>query len=307
VSADPVGEALAEASLDRWLAESARWAEELLQRWIHEEADGAAGPLHAAMAYAVLGGGKRLRPALVRLCCSALGGRDEDCAPAAAAVELIHTYSLVHDDLPCMDDDDVRRGKPSAHRRFGEATAVLLGDGLQALAFEILATLPERHGGVTADATLAAVATLSRAAGAQGLITGQALDLAPPARSLEMVSRIHEHKTARLIAAAMEIGAIVACAGETERARASEAGLLAGRAFQIVDDVLDVEGQSETLGKTPGKDARGGKLTYAAVAGTAGARVAARELARQARALLPAGGAEAPLGLLIDFLVERGA
>jgi geranylgeranyl pyrophosphate synthase len=269
---------------------------------------GAHAPMQEAIRYAVLGGGKRVRPLLCLWTHDAVSGHHRPAAlDAGCAVECVHAYSLVHDDLPCMDDDDVRRGKPSAHRRFGEATAVLLGDGLQALAFEILATLPERHAGVTADVTLSAVAALASAAGTRGLITGQALDLAPPARNLEAVSRIHEHKTARLIAAAMEIGAVVAGAGGDERGRALEAGLLAGRAFQIVDDLLDVEGRPETLGKTPGKDAKGGKLTYPAVAGPAAARKEARDLARRARALLPTGAAEAPLGLLIDFMVERSA
>ena len=217
----------------------------------------------------------------------------------------MHTYSLVHDDLPCLDDDDLRRGRPSLHRRFDEATAILTGDALLALAFEIL-------GGVEAPAGVAldTVGVLASAAGTGGLITGQALDLEHTGRGgdLALVERIHEFKTARLIAASMEMGAVLAWNGEAPagdaRARVQRAGLLAGSAFQIVDDLLDVQGDAATLGKTPRKDAARGKLTYPAAAGIAATEAAARERTEKALGCLPEA-ASAPLAALIGFVAER--
>jgi len=262
-----------------------------------------------ALQYALTGGGKRMRPLLCLWTHDVVAGRDDAPSRAAAleaacAIECVHTYSLVHDDLPCMDDDDLRRGRESLHRRFDEATAVLAGDALLTLAFELLAAL-ELSPGVA----LETVRVLSTAAGTAGLISGQALDLEltgkPDTTGVEMVERIHERKTARLIAAAMEVGAIVAQpadAGARERAR--RAGLLAGSAFQIVDDVLDTTGDAATLGKTPGKDRETGKPTYAAAVGSAAALATAHErIALALRALPEAAGT--PLAGLFHFVAER--
>jgi geranylgeranyl diphosphate synthase type II len=261
--------------------------------------------MREAIAYSLLDGGKRLRPLLCLWSHDALGGARRDAAlDAACAVECVHTYSLIHDDLPCMDDDDFRRGKPSSHRRFGEAVAVLAGDALLNLAYEVLFTLGGRRA-LADSATVEAGRVLAHAAGTGGLITGQALDLAAAAGGgLALVERIHEHKTARLIAAACEIGAILADAPGEARARFRRAGTAVGSAFQIVDDLLDLEGSQETLGKTPGKDVHGDKLTYPSVAGSGKARERARELLAQALDDLPEAGGT-PLATLMVRAVER--
>ncbi len=259
-----------------------------------------------AIAYSLLGGGKRLRPLLCLWTHDAfLGTRRTAALDAACAIECVHTYSLVHDDLPCMDNDDLRRGKPSSHRRFGEATAVLVGDALLNLAYEVLARVG-RHG-LSADAVVDAVAVLATAAGTAGLITGQALDVAPDANSnAAAVDRIHEFKTARMIAASMELGTVAAGASADARERVRRAGLLAGSAFQIIDDVLDLEGSEESLGKTPGKDVNEGKVTFPSVVGVERARQTARERVGAALAAIPEA-AGTPLGDLIGYFVRRSS
>jgi geranylgeranyl diphosphate synthase type II len=261
--------------------------------------------MREAIRYSLLGGGKRMRPLLCLWTHDALLGARRDAAlDAACALECVHTYSLIHDDLPCMDDDDFRRGQPSSHRRFGEAVAVLAGDALLTLAFEILSTIGSRHD-VTPALALVAVATLSRAAGTDGLIAGQALDLSPPApRDADVVAAIHLRKTAVLIAASMETGAILAGRDDADCARVRRAGVEAGLAFQIADDVLDLEGEQETLGKTPGKDVDRGKLTLPSVIGIEAARSRARDHVRSALTGLPEA-AGTPLEALIRHIVER--
>jgi geranylgeranyl pyrophosphate synthase len=256
-----------------------------------------------AIRYTLLGGGKRVRPLLCLWTHDALGGQNRDAAlDAGCALECIHTYSLVHDDLPCMDDDDFRRGQPSAHRRFGEAVAVLTGDALLTLAFEILGTIPSRCT-LAPELALAATATLAHAAGTGGLISGQALDLDPPApRDEATVGEIHRRKTAALIGASVELGAIVAGQGEADRSRIRHAGIEAGLAFQIIDDILDIEGEQETLGKTPHKDVDRGKLTLPSVIGVDLARARAHRHVESALAGMPAA---APLEMLIRHIVER--
>jgi geranylgeranyl pyrophosphate synthase len=272
--------------------------------------------MREAMAWSLLGGGKRLRPLLCLWTHDLVGGGAREAAlDAACAIECVHTYSLVHDDLPCMDDDDFRRGRPSSHRQFGEATAVLAGDALLTLAFLILSTIPERHGGGGVEEALEMTRVLASAAGTAGLIAGQALDLSGSGSSgdLEGVRRIHANKTARLIAAAMEIGAVAGGAGARERARIREAGTRAGEAFQIVDDVLDREKDREELGKTPGKDAAADKLTFPAVVGVEKSREESAQLIVSARTLLGGegiaadGDVKARMWDLFDFMVERGA
>jgi len=272
--------------------------------------------MREAMSWSLLGGGKRLRPLLCLWTHDLVGGSQRGVAvDAACAIECVHTYSLIHDDLPCMDDDDFRRGLPSSHKQFGEATAVLAGDALLTLAFQILATIPERLGGGGVENVLDMIQVLSVAAGTGGLITGQALDLAGSARrgDLEGVRKIHINKTARLIAASMEMGAVAGMAASKVRARVKEAGTVAGEAFQITDDVLDCEMDSETLGKTPGKDALADKLTYPAVVGVEKSREEASLLIASAGSILTGGGVAADreastrLLALFAYLVERGA
>jgi geranylgeranyl diphosphate synthase type II len=286
---------------------------------LHEILDAMANEhqgMRQAMSWSLLGGGKRLRPLLCLWTHDLVGGSRRGMAlDAACAIECVHTYSLIHDDLPCMDDDDVRRGKPSSHVQFGEATAVLAGDGLLTLAFHILSTVPERHGTDGVEDVLEMTKLLAAAAGTGGLITGQALDLSGSAQSgdLEGVRRIHKHKTARLIAASMEIGAVAGGAGRKDRARIQEAGLLAGEAFQITDDVLDGEQDAQTLGKTPGKDARADKLTFPAIEGVERSREEAAMLIGSAGTILSGGGTAVDreaLSRMVDlfaYLVSRGA
>jgi len=263
--------------------------------------------MNEAVRYSLLGGGKRVRPLLCLWTHDALRGTARDAAlDAACALECVHTYSLIHDDLPCMDNDDFRRGQPSSHRRFGEAVAVLAGDALLALAFEIMATIAGRREATT-DRCLSATAILARAAGMAGLISGQALDMSPPAdRDAESVGEIHMRKTGFLIAAAMEVGAVFAGAAPEVCRRVHDAGLEAGQAFQITDDVLDIEGAQETLGKTPGKDVDRGKLTLPSVVGVEAARARALDHVQAAMALMPEA-AGTPLEMLVRHIVERAS
>ena len=262
-----------------------------------------------AIGYSLLAVGKRLRPLLCLWTHDALDGTHRDAAiDVGCALECIHTYSLVHDDLPCMDDDDLRRGRPSSHRQFGEATAVLTGDALLTLSFEILAGLRSRDESLDADVVIGTIRILSRAAGTAGLITGQALDLAPPQPHDEtLVERIQENKTGRLFSAAMELGALLGGAHEASRRALSSAGALAGGAFQITDDLLDNEKDKETLGKTPGKDIKNGKLTYPSVVGSKEARLRATEQIQDAISLLPPGDGFAAVQSLLLHMVERVA
>jgi farnesyl diphosphate synthase len=225
--------------------------------------------LHSAMRYATLGGGKRLRPCLVYATGSALGASPNQLDAAAAAVELIHAYSLVHDDLPAMDDDSLRRGRPTVHLAYDEATAILAGDALQALAFSVLARAP-----LPAERLVAMLRVLGDASGASGMAGGQALDLDAVGKTLDEAALIqmHTRKTGALIRAAVRMGALAAAAQTHELARLDEFATALGLAFQIRDDILDVEGDQEELGKTAGKDAEQLKPTYATVLGVERAR-----------------------------------
>lgn len=242
------------------------------------------GRLHEAMRYAVFGGGKRIRPMLCLAACAACGGEPEAAVPAAVALEMVHTYSLVHDDLPAMDDDDLRRGRPSCHRAFDEATAILVGDGLLTEAFAALAAAP----GLSAGQRVELVALLASAAGSRGMVGGQQLDLdatgADPtaADALTRLERLHGWKTGALLAGAARAGGIVAGADAAARAALERYGRAIGLAFQIVDDILDATAGSAELGKTAGKDAEAGKLTYVAVLGVGAARGRAEELLSEA-------------------------
>lgn len=278
--------------------------ERALETWL-PPAEHGAPRLAEAIRYSVFAGGKRLRPALVLASTLRAGGEQARALPYAAAVELLHTYSLVHDDLPAMDDDDLRRGRPTSHKVFGEAHAILVGDALHTLAFEILLT----H---TGDDALAAGLgrDLARGAGVDGMVAGQVEDLAadgrPPER--ERLMRIHRQKTAALIAAATRGGARAAGADGTTQEGYWRFGHHLGLAFQIIDDILDVTGTADSLGKTPGKDEATDKLTSVAVLGLEGARDLAEAELEQALAALPPAADDRrhdPLVALARFVTAR--
>ncbi|WP_010626148.1 (2E,6E)-farnesyl diphosphate synthase [Halomonas sp. KM-1] len=258
--------------------------------------------LEDAMRHALLVGGKRLRPLLVYLAGRSLGASDEALDAPAAAVELIHAYSLVHDDLPAMDDDDLRRGQPTVHRAFDEATAILAGDALQSLAFEVLARAAHPR-------LPALILTLAAAAGRDGMVGGQALDLAAIGGhpDVEALATMHAHKTGALICAAVRMGALTAVPEQDPRVAALDRYAEAlGLAFQIHDDVLDVIGDTQTLGKASGADAARDKPTYPALLGLEGARRRAQELTDEAlAALTPLGEAGDPLAQLARYMIER--
>jgi len=260
-------------------------------------------PLYEAMRYSVMAGGKRFRPALVILTARLLGADDEQALPAACAIEMVHTYSLIHDDLPAMDNDDLRRGRPTNHKVFGEAMAILAGDGLLTEAFSVLA-----HDGQAAPRTVRLVRELAAAAGPAGMVGGQAADLDAERNPASKVSveLIHALKTSRMIEAAVNLGAIVGQANRDQAAALARYGRHLGLAFQIADDVLDARGTTASLGKTAGKDAAHGKRTYVSVYGLAEAENRARaELNAALTAIVAFDGKADALRDLARFCVER--
>ena len=263
--------------------------------------------LHKAMRYSVFAGGKRLRPVLVIAGAEAVGGRMDDVMPTACAIELIHTYSLVHDDLPAMDNDDFRRGVPTNHKVFGEAMAILAGDALLTLAFGLIAD----NCRAKAQTRLAdVIADVADAAGAPGMVGGQVADLESEGVSVtaDTVDYIHAHKTGALIRTSLRVGAVICGASDAEQRALSLAGANLGLAFQIVDDVLDVVASSEELGKTAGKDLVQQKATYPALHGVEASRARARSLIDEADQALAALGPRAePIRALGRFIVERKA
>ncbi|MGB1560827.1 MAG: polyprenyl synthetase family protein [Sinimarinibacterium flocculans] len=263
--------------------------------------------LHEAMRYAS-DGGKRLRPLLVYLSGRALGIDAHRLDAAACAVEMIHVYSLVHDDLPAMDDDALRRGRPTTHIAFDEATAILVGDALQTLAFQTLAD--DAAGGLSASQRLRMVAILAHAAGSRGMVGGQAVDLESEYRQLTLaeLEALHIHKTGALIRACMQMACAAADDCPADAAQALDRyGKCVGLAFQIQDDVLDVEGNADTLGKTAGKDHASGKSTYPALLGLGAARQRAEELFAQAREALGLLGARADALLAFTEAIRQRA
>jgi farnesyl diphosphate synthase len=275
----------------------------------HVRADAPAG-LGLAMRYGVLDGGKRLRPLLVLATAQAVGGHMEAAMRAACAVELIHAYSLIHDDLPCMDNDVLRRGKPTVHVQFGEARAMLAGDAMQALAFEVLTPPPEGEADVVPDALQARLCRLlARASGVEGMAGGQAIDLASVGKPLTEAALcdMHTRKTGALLQTSVLMGA--AC-GNTSAAAwdaLSDFGAALGVAFQVVDDILDVTQDSEVLGKTAGKDADQNKPTYVSLLGLDGARERAATLHARALSALSASGLGDvhALATLADRILDR--
>jgi geranylgeranyl pyrophosphate synthase len=272
--------------------------------------DAATSRLRQAMRYSVLGGGKRLRPALVYLTGEAFGAPLSRLDAPAAAVELIHAYSLIHDDLPAMDDDDLRRGRPSCHRAFDEGTAILAGDALQALAFAVLARpWPSGSADTGAAERVLMLATLARAIGIEGMAGGQAIDLEAIGMTLDAaaIERMHRHKTGALIQASVELGAIAAGLAPGPAYPALQAfGAEIGLAFQIQDDILDVTGETSVIGKKKGADAALGKPTYPSVFGLDAARhIALQHRDRALAALEGLGTAALPLRQLAYYVVDR--
>jgi geranylgeranyl pyrophosphate synthase len=266
-----------------------------------------APPLCEAVRYAVLGSGKRFRPALVLAAYETAGGRDPAIADLAAAVEIVHAYSLVHDDLPCMDNDDLRRGRPTLHRAMGVHLATVAGFAMVPVAAAALRR-GTGHLGLSEEAARQVQRVLFRAAGGGGMIGGQVLDLLAGGTAVTRaaVTELEERKTGALIAASVEIGAVAAGAGEARRAGYRRYGLDVGLAFQIADDMLDLTATSTELGKTPGKDAKLGKLTFPALLGLDRAAREAERLAERAVAHLEAVGVSSPLlAALARFVVAR--
>ena len=260
--------------------------------------------LAESMEYSLTAGGKRLRPILLMAAADAAGGRGEDYLTSACAVEMIHTYSLIHDDLPAMDDDDYRRGKLTNHKVYGAGLATLAGDALLTMAFELLA----RQQGVPAETMLRVVREISEAVGANGMVGGQALDLASEGKRIDMdtLRRMHMAKTGALLRASVRSGAILGGADEAQLAALTEYAEAFGLAFQITDDILDVTGDAAAIGKPVGSDERNHKSTYVTLTSLEEAKRLAREAADRAHeALAPLGGKAAFLDELAEYLVTR--
>ncbi|HLV29150.1 MAG TPA: farnesyl diphosphate synthase [Burkholderiaceae bacterium] len=292
-----------------WLASRVQQVEAMLEHAL-PAADAVPARLHQAMRYAVLGGGKRVRAALVYAAGEASLQSAAAAAPqqialdhAAAAVEFVHAYSLVHDDLPCMDDDTLRRGRPTVHVQYDEATAMLAGDALQPLAFESLGLMP-----IAPALVVQAIQLLARAIGSQGMVGGQAIDCESVGHVLEQdtLQQMHRMKTGALLEASVLLGGVVAGASSIVREGLEKYAAAVGLAFQVADDILDVTADTATLGKTAGKDLRENKPTYVSTLGLDGSRELLRELGDEARAaLLPLGPSANRLAGLADFIIGR--
>ncbi len=266
--------------------------------------------IHRAVRYSLFAGGKRIRPLLVLAACDAVGGERARALPLACAVEMIHTYSLIHDDLPAMDNDDLRRGKPTSHKVFGEAIAILAGDALLTRAFHLMVEMPADADADACRLRLAATALLGEACGTTGLIGGQVVDLESEGRAIPAaeLEQLHRAKTGALLSACVRGGALLGGAGPDEVERLGRYASSIGLAFQIVDDVLDATEGAERLGKTAGKDQAAQKATYVSVHGLERARAMARELLGQALAELEPFGTRAQgLAELARAIVDRRA
>jgi geranylgeranyl diphosphate synthase, type II len=264
--------------------------------------------VHTAMRYSIFAGGKRVRPILMLAACEAVGGAIEQAMPAACAMEMIHTYSLIHDDLPAMDDDDFRRGNPTNHKVFGEAIAILAGDALLTEAF-ILLSAPQHQGKVTPERMLAVIQEIGHCAGSRGMVGGQVVDMeceGKPDIDLATVQYIHTHKTGALLKASVKAGALLGGADDIKLAAMTKYGEATGLAFQIADDVLDIEGTTAEIGKDAGSDQARGKATYPAIVGIAEAKRRAQELVQIALdALTPFDAKADPLREIAHYIVAR--
>ncbi|MEK6538330.1 MAG: polyprenyl synthetase family protein [Nitrospirota bacterium] len=257
--------------------------------------------LYESMRYSLSAGGKRIRPILSIAACEAVGGRTEDVIPAAIAIEMIHTYSLIHDDLPAMDNDDLRRGKPTNHKVFGEATAILAGDGLLTLAFSILSGVSN---------SMKIIHEIALAAGPEGMVGGQQLDIENEGKNIDVkaLEELHRRKTGALILAAVRSGGIAGGAAETQLSALTDYGMKIGLAFQIADDILDLEGDVEYIGKSPGKDVKQNKNTYPALLGSTESKIVARNLVDEALEALESFDEKAvPLRMIAEYIVDRNS
>ncbi len=291
--------------LDRYLKERAALVERALAQVVPEPS-GPDARLFEAMRYSLLGGGKRLRPILALASCEAVGGAPERAIGFACAVEMIHNYSLIHDDLPCMDDDDLRHGHPTNHKVYGVAMATLAGDGLLTDAFKVLAR--SASDGVPSSVVLQTVADLAHAAGSAGMVGGQVIDLQSEGRTLTLdeLKHLHAKKTGALFHASIVCGARLGGAADAQLASLGEFARALGLAFQVVDDLLDVEATTEQMGKRTGKDEAAGKATFPTLLGIEKSWQFARELEHQAQQALTGFGADAdPLRAIATFVVER--
>ena len=255
--------------------------------------------LYESMRYSLSAGGKRIRPILSIASCEAVGGMTEDVIPAAIAIEMIHTYSLIHDDLPAMDNDDLRRGKPTNHKVFGEATAILAGDGLLTLAFSILSGVSN---------SMKIIHEIALAAGPEGMVGGQQLDIENEGKNIDVkaLEELHRRKTGALILAAVRSGGIAGGAAETQLSALTDYGMKIGLAFQIADDILDLEGDVEYIGKSPGKDVKQNKNTYPALLGLAESKIVARNLVDEALEALESFDEKAvPLRMIAEYIIDR--
>lgn len=290
-------------TFEAWNEVKCAQVEAALAQWVPEQAP---ADLGQAMRYAVLGGGKRLRPLLAMAACESVQGDVHAALRAGCAAELIHAYSLVHDDMPCMDNDVLRRGKPTVHVKFGQASALLAGDALQALAFELLTP---QDGSVSAAVQAQLCGLLARAAGEAGMAGGQAIDLASIGQQLSQAQlrRMHELKTGALLQASVMMGAACGNASKAQLTALQSYGQAIGLAFQVVDDILDVTADSATLGKTAGKDALAGKPTYVSILGMQPSQDLAKHLHLQALAALKTGELQQTQALhaLADWVVAR--
>ncbi len=293
---------------DRYLRERAALVERALGECVPAPA-GPAGRLFEAMRYSLLAGGKRLRPVLALAACEAVGGTLDAALSLACAIEMIHTYSLVHDDLPCMDDDDLRRGRPTNHKVFGEAIATLAGDGLLTDAFKVLAAAATSSCSArSAQALLETIAELADAAGSAGMVGGQVIDVLGEGQALELdqLEYLHSKKTGALFVAAVCGGARLGGASAAQLNSMREYAQALGLAFQVIDDLLDVESSTETMGKRTNKDEARGKVTYPSLLGVERSRQLARDLVARADTALKRFDHRAdPLRMLAAFAVER--
>ncbi len=293
--------------LKLYLKEKITLVDTALENWLPKEKD-MPYSIHKAMRYSIFAGGKRVRPVLMLAACEAVGGIIEKAMPSACAMEMIHTYSLIHDDLPAMDNDDFRRGRPTNHKVFGEAIAILAGDGLLTEAFKLISN-PSFATDIESATRLAVIHEIATCAGTYGMVGGQVVDMeseGKPEIDLPTVQYIHTHKTGALIKASVVAGALLGGADEVQLAAIRRYGEAAGLAFQIADDILDIEGTTEEIGKDAGSDEARGKATYPAVMGLAAAKQEAKAMMDEAMlALEPLGKPAEPLREIARYIVER--
>ncbi len=294
--------------LQPYLKERVRFVDSALDRYL-PGADTLPTRLHEAMRYSVFAGGKRIRPILMLAACEAVGGEMKSVLPAACAIEMVHTYSLIHDDLPAMDDDDFRRGNPTNHKVYGEATAILAGDGLLTEAF-ILLSDKSIQAAIPPEQFCEVINIMAKSSGSRGMVGGQVVDMEAERSPVDLptLEYIHTHKTGALILAAIEIGALLGGATSQQRRALCRYGEAAGLAFQVADDILDIVADQSQLGKDVGSDQQRGKATYPALLGLTGARQHAAELRERALTALEGFDLSAqPLREIATYIIDRSS